>query len=228
MTKEQALEFTPAAGRFAPTALYDSGVALLTREAVWRSELLRRLSPPPGESILDVGCGTGTLAILLKQAEPEARITGVDPDPEVLSIARSKAEAAGVEIEWRQGFAHDAASFGVFDKVVSSLVFHQVPMDGKRSGIAAMFAAARPGGLICIADYANQSRWLMRQAFRFIQMIDGRENTQLNADGFIENELSRIMGETVNPAYTLNTPTGTISIFCETKLEWLTEIENSA
>ena len=91
-----------------------------------------------------------------------------------------------------------------------------------------MFAAARPGGLICIADYANQSRWLMRQAFRFIQMIDGRENTQLNADGFIENELSRIMGETVNPAYTLNTPTGTISIFCETKLEWLTEIENSA
>lgn len=209
-------EFTPAAGRFAPTDMYDRGVALLTRESVWRSELIRRLSPAPGEAILDVGCGTGSLAILLKKTQPQARIKGLDPDPEALAIAKTKAEAAGVEIEWVQGFASNAANFGTFDKVVSSLVFHQVPLDGKRASIAAMFAAVKPGGLVCIADYAAQSRWHMRLLFRFIQMIDGYRNTQLNADGFIENELAAIVGTPVLPAFALNTPTGTISIFCQT------------
>lgn len=211
--------FTPAAGRFAPTSLYDRGVALLTRESIWRSELVRRLSPAPGDSILDVGCGTGSMAILLKRAAPGARIVGLDPDAEALAIAKRKARAAGVEIEWHQGFAHDAANFGSFDKVISSLVFHQVPLDGKRSGIAAMFAAAKAGGLVSIADYAAQRTWRMRLLFRFIQLIDGRENTQLNADGFIEAELSGIMGRPVAPDFAINTPTGTISLFCETKAE---------
>lgn len=210
--------FTPAAGRFAPTSLYDSGVALLTREALWRRELLRQLAPAPGDSILDVGCGTGSLAILLKKTQPDARIVGLDPDIGALAIAKRKAAAAGVEIEWQQGFARDAAKFGCFDKVVSSLVFHQVSLDGKRSGLAAIFAAARTGGLVCIADYAAQEKWHMRQLFRFIQLIDGRENTQLNADGFIERELGTILAKPVARTFAIDTPTGTISLFCEPKV----------
>ena len=64
------------------------------------------------------------LAILLKRAQPAARIVGLDPDVKALAIAQRKAASAEVEIEWRQGFAKDAADFGPFDKVVSSLVFH--------------------------------------------------------------------------------------------------------
>lgn len=66
-----------------------------------------------------------------------------------------------------------------------------------------------------IADYAQQRQWQMRQAFRFIQLIDGRENTRHNADGFIETELSRILDKPVAPVYEVNTLTGTIAIFCE-------------
>ena len=209
--------FTPAAGRFVPTALYDLGVALLTRESTWRAQLLARLAPAPGEAILDVGCGTGSLAILLKQAEPDARITGLDPDPKALNIARRKADAAGVTIEWQQGFARDASNFGTFDKVVSSLVFHQVPVAEKREGLAAMFAATKIGGLVCIGDYSRQNQPLMRQLFRIVQLIDGRTNTQPNADGFLENEIARILGRDVMPDYAINTPTGTISLFCEAR-----------
>lgn len=207
--------FTPAAGRFTPTRFYDRGLALLTREEVWRSKILKLLAPANDENILDVGCGTGSLAILIKRAAPGAHVVGIDPDTQALSIARRKAEDAGVEIEWRCGFARDVSSMGVFDKVVSSLVFHQVPVEEKRIGMAAMFTAMRPGGVICIADYARQSSWIMRQAFRFIQLIDGRLNTEPNARGFSETELALLFGRDVKAASPVDTPTGTISIFHE-------------
>jgi len=206
-------EFTPAAGRFLPTSAYDRLLALLTREATWRAKLLAALAPKPGERILDVGSGTGSLAILIKQSEPQTIVVGLDPDAEARGIAASKAEAAGVEIEWQSGFARDAANFGRFDKVVSSLVFHQVPVAEKRAGIEAMFKAARPGGQVLIADYAEQHSWLMRQAFKTVQSTDGRANTQPNADGFLERELERLCGATQDAAWGLNTLTGRISIF---------------
>lgn len=206
-------EFTPAAGRFLPTSTYDRLLALLTREATWRAKLLEALAPKPGERILDVGSGTGTFAILVKQREPASIVVGLDPDPEARRLASAKAEAAGVEIEWLTGFARDASNFGQFDKVVSSLVFHQVPVAEKRAGLGAMFKAVRPGGRVLIADYAAQRRWLMRQAFKIVQSADGRENTQPNADGFLEQELARICGAPQDAAWGLDTPTGRISIF---------------
>lgn len=206
-------EFTPAAGRLLPTSAYDWLLALLTREAVWRARLLDLLAPKAGERILDVGSGTGSLAILIKQYEPQSIVVGLDPDPDARRIAASKAEAAGVEIEWQRGFARDAANFGQFDKVVSSLVFHQVPVAEKCAGIEAMFKAARPGGLVLIADYAEQRSWLMRQAFKIVQSADGRTNTQPNADGFLERELARIFGTPLPATWALDTPTGTISLF---------------
>ncbi len=205
--------FTPAAGRFVPTSAYDRLLALLTREAVWRTALLEAIAPKPGERILDVGCGTGTLGILIKQTAPGATVVGLDPDAEARRIAEAKAEAAGVAIEWQNGFARDAANFGPFDKVVSSLVFHQVPIAEKVAGLAAMLAATKAGGTMIVCDYAAQRSWLMRQAFKIVQSADGRTNTQPNADGFLENELEAIYGKPITAGEAFNTPTGTISIF---------------
>lgn len=205
--------FTPAAGRFLPTSAYDRLLALLTREARWRSALLEAIAPAPGERILDVGCGTGSLAILIKQAAPDTMVVGLDPDEVARCIAWKKAGEAGVGIEWESGFARDAGNYGQFDKVVSSLVFHQVPVAEKRVDLAAMFAATKSGGTMIVCDYAAQGRWLMRQAFKVVQSVDGRANTQPNADGFLEAELERICGKPITAEQSFDTPTGTISIF---------------
>ena len=211
--------FTPALGSGSLTGAYDLAIRLLTRERRWRAALLAQVAPLDGESILDVGCGTGSFAILLKQAAPGARVIGLDPDPQVLAIAADKAKRAGVAIEWRQGFAQDAAAFaGAVDKAVSSLVFHQVPPVGKGKGLAAMFAAVRPGGEVHIADYARQPSRLMRILFRLtVQMIDGKADTQPNVDGALETELAALTGRQVRPTLVVPTLTGAISLFRATR-----------
>jgi len=210
-------EFTPALGRESLTGAYDRAIRLLTREWRWRSLLLDQVAPTAGESIIDVGCGTGTLAILLKRRAPGARIVGLDPDSRVLAIARAKAAHAGVELEWREGFARDAGRFGSdFDKAVSSLVFHQVPVEEKEAGIAAMLAALRPGGELHIADYAHQESFLMRQLFRIVQQLDGHANTQANADGALERIFSEQAGHNWRRTEVVRTPTGAISLFAGT------------
>lgn len=214
MTARQP-DFTPALGRPELTGLYDLALRLLTRERTWRDALLRQIDAGDGESILDVGCGTGSLAIMLKRAAPRARIVGLDPDPAVLGIAAAKAREAGVEIEWRQGYAHEAANSGDrFDKAVSSLVFHQMPLAAKREGVAAMFQAARPGGEVHIADYARQRSGLMRTLFRLtVQLVDGTADTQPNADGALETILAELTGKAVRPEAVVRTATGAISLF---------------
>ena len=210
----QQISFTPALGRAGFLRGYDQAIRLLTRERTWRMALLRQVDPGEGDVILDVGCGTGTFAIMLKRKCPASHVIGLDPDPEILKIAARKAADAGVAIEWRNGFASEAAAFvSVADKAVSSLVLHQVGMLEKRKGIAAMFAAVRPGGAVHIADYASQ-RGTMRALFRLtVQQIDGLTDTQPNADGALEAILSERSGSPVRPTEVVNTPTGAISLF---------------
>lgn len=209
----QTVDFTPAAGHSALTPAYDLAIRLLTRERRWREALIEQIAPRNGQTILDVGCGTGTLAIMLKRRAPGARLVGLDPDPEVLARAAAKAQRAGVEIEWQKGLAPDSAGLGQFDHVVSTLVFHQVSPSGKTAGLKAMFEATRPGGHLHIADYCRQPDWLMRQLFRIIQMIDGKANTQANVEGAVENILATLSGSGVAPRSVVRTPTGTISLF---------------
>lgn len=213
MTSSQT-SFTPALGLSGFTHAYDMAIRLLTRERVWRGVLLRQVRPVNSDAILDVGCGTGTFAIMLKRVAPRAHVVGLDPDPAVLKIAAAKARAAGVDVEWRQGFASEAARIGSFNKAVSSLVFHQVPLSGKRDGIAAMFHAVRPRGEVHIADYARQRSVWMRALFRLtVQQIDGTTDTQPNADGALETILSNLTGNAVQPESIVKTATGAISLF---------------
>ncbi|MFB9838920.1 class I SAM-dependent methyltransferase [Actinoallomurus acaciae] len=208
--------FTPALGRFGRPRLYDPLVAL-TRERLWRSMLAMHVAPGNDDLIIDVGCGTGSLAVLLLQIEPHARVIGIDPDPEMLAIARRKAEAAGAgSVEWRAGTGDaltDIVDAGAADIVVSSLVFHQCPVAMKQAILVSMLQALRPGGKLVIADFGLQRTRLMRLAFRVVQLADGREDTRFNAEGALPGLMSDVGFLDVRETGTVSTVNGSISIY---------------
>lgn len=208
--------YTPALGLSALTPLYDTAIALLTRESIWRPALVRTIRLKAGERLLDVGCGTGSLAALLATQAPGAMVLGIDPDPDVLRQARAKASRHGVNVGFHEGFLSKAflESQAPFDVITSSLVLHQVPLEGKAEILSMIRMGLKPGGRICIADYGLQRTPLMRFLFRWtVQRLDGIADTQPNAEGILPVLIRRVGFANVDEVKVLPTPTGSISIY---------------
>jgi len=208
--------FTPALGYSVLTPLYDFAIATLTREEVWRSKLVTCVAPKAGERILDVGCGTGSLAIRLKELSFLTQVVGLDPDPSVLGVARKKAEEKHLEIDWREGFLKPETVSDVkpVSKVVSSLVFHQTPVKEKQNILSQMHDVLETGGELFIADYGWQRTKMMRFLFRAsVQQLDGMSDTQPNADGVLPRLIEDTGFIQIEELEVVPTPTGSISIY---------------
>jgi SAM-dependent methyltransferase len=190
---ERAAGYVPAAGHHALTSLYDPAFRLTMRERTLRGGLVERvIAGAVPHQLLDLGCGTGTLAVHLAKALPTTQITGLDPDQEVLARARGKAAEAGVELTLTQGFA-DVLPFPdqSFDRVVSSMVFHHLPPTTKRKALAEAKRVLRPGGRLHLVDWGRPQDPLMRLVFLAVQALDGVENTREHARGL----LPKLVGE---------------------------------
>ena len=150
--------FIPAAGQRWLLPFYDPFLALLTRERRWRGEILDALDPKSGDVLVDVGCGTGTLAIMAKARAPGAQIIGLDPDPDALARATAKAARKGVTIAFERGFGGDVAKVagvGRATKIVSTFAFHHMSDEVQAQTLAAMRDALTPGGAVHIADFTG-------------------------------------------------------------------------
>ena len=148
-----ARTYLPAAGRDVFLPFYDSVTGLLGADRV-RAVLLDYAELRDSDKVLDIGCGTGTLAVLLKQRHPGVEVTGLDPDPKALARAQRKAERARVRVRFEQGFAdeikHSAASF---DVVVSSFMFHHLEPDQKAGTLREIRRVLKPGGRLLLVDF---------------------------------------------------------------------------
>lgn len=176
--------YVPAAGFAALTRLYDPIVRLTMREGAWRNPLVdQTLDGPPG-AVLDLGCGTGTLARELERRAPDARVVGADGDPEVLARAREKLGPRS-RVELVQAYAQSLPfEDGSFDRVVSSLVFHHLLPSEKGAALAEARRVLVKGGRLHVADFGRPHDPLMRAAFRVgVQALDGLENTADHAAG---------------------------------------------
>jgi len=149
-----ARAYLPAAGRDIFLPLYDPLTRLLGFRAAMTT-LIDQAELSPTFAVLDVGCGTGSLAIRLAAEHPRLRVVAVDPDPLALSRARRKAAAQGVSIAFEQAFAERLPSAdGSFDRVFSSMMFHHLSRDSRGAALAEINRVLRPGGRLELVDFA--------------------------------------------------------------------------
>jgi ubiquinone/menaquinone biosynthesis C-methylase UbiE len=147
--------FVPGMGVDWLLPLYDPFARLLGLDGT-RRDLLQQADLQPGHRVLDIGCGTGTLAVLLKTSFPGVDVVGVDPDDKALARAARKARRAGVSLQLERGFAdalgHPDASF---DRVFSSFMFHHLERDEKARTLRAIRRVLKADGSLHLLDFGG-------------------------------------------------------------------------
>jgi len=210
--------YVPAAGIDALTGVYDVGVRLTMREGRWRRLIVDEIAAVQPRVVLDVGCGTGTLTIAAADELPEARVVGLDGDRKVLDLARRK--AGSERVEWVEGLA-DELPFGdgEVDALVTTLVFHHLPLGIKRAALVEARRVLRPGGRLVVGDWGRPQDPVMSVAFLALQCLDGFANTGDNRRGLVPQLISESGFEGLRVLQRLRTVAGTFEVMAATAPE---------
>lgn len=188
--------FVPALSFDALTPLYDTLIQATMRERAFKQRLIERAHVGSGQHVLDLGCGTGTLALMLHEQIPAAEIVGLDIDPRILAIARQKAADAGARIRFVEGsVTQPPFAEAEFDRVLTSLVVHHLTLDEKRQTFAGVRRLLRPGGELHIADFGPPHNLYTRLVSLPFRYFDGEARTRPNLEGRLP-ELLREAGFT--------------------------------
>jgi ubiquinone/menaquinone biosynthesis C-methylase UbiE len=206
-------QFIPALRFDALTRIYDPVVALTTRERGFKRRLLEHAAINDGERVLDLACGTGTLAIEIKKDASKARVSALDADPAILELAREKASEAGVKIAFAQGFSNELPyDARRFDVVVSTLFFHHLGDEAKADTAEEIRRVLKPGGRVLVADWGRPQDPVMRMAFVGVQLLDGFRTTSSNVAGRLPEFLRDARLKRVSVVDRMRTPLGTMEI----------------
>lgn len=192
------------------TPLYDPLLKWVMREETFKRRLVQQANIQPNMRLLDLGCGTGTLTIMLKQSAPQAKIIGLDGDEDVLAIARSKASEAGVDIQWEKGLAYDLPyPDHSFDRVVSSLVIHHLITEDKVRAFNEVYRVLRGGGEFHIVDFGPPHNPYERILALFDRWLEEAED---NARGRLPGMMQSAGLQQIEETFHLTTIFGSLSM----------------
>lgn len=199
------------------TPLYDPLLKWVMREDTFKRKLVQQANIQPKMKVLDLGCGTGTLTLMLKRTHPEAQITGLDGDPEVLDIARDKSH--GTDIQWDEGLASSLPyPDSTFDRVVASLIIHHLGTDDKRRAFKEVYrvlrspdpALGKPRGELHVLDFGAPHSLLTRVMTTCMRRL---EETADNFDGMIPRFMVEAGFGSVSEAQNFVTLFGPLSLW---------------
>jgi demethylmenaquinone methyltransferase/2-methoxy-6-polyprenyl-1,4-benzoquinol methylase/phosphoethanolamine N-methyltransferase len=163
---EQAAQTEGRLIRWAP--YYDAVTNIMTlgQAGRLRKTTVDQALIKPGDSVLDVGCGTGEVTLRAKTRAKDGKVYGIDPSPEMIAVARKKAGRKGLDIDFRVGVIEslpfpDAS----IDVVTSSLMMHHLPEDVKVRGLAEIYRVIKPGGRLLIADFMRPTGSFLNHLF---------------------------------------------------------------
>ncbi len=147
--------YLPGMGRDWLLPLYDPIARALGAPSAHRL-LADQADLRPGQRVLEIGCGTGNLLLLVKRQHPDATVLGLDPDPKALARAARKAGRAALSVELDRGFA-DQLPYpdGSVDRVLSAFMFHHLEPAQRQSALREVRRVLAPGGSLHLLDFGG-------------------------------------------------------------------------
>lgn len=144
----------PAAGYHWLTPCFDCLAGLLGFGRSFKQRVVDAAGLSDGARVLDIGCGSGLLALLIKQRYPGCEVVGIDADDRILEIARKRMEKAGVTgVQLCCARAEETGlADGSIDAAVSTLAFHHLPPAAKEGATREVARVLRPGGTFLLVD----------------------------------------------------------------------------
>ena len=140
---------------------YDLLLTLLTlgRERRFREQLLQLAHLAPDESVLDIGCGTGTLAIAAKRSVGAlGMVQGIDASPEMIARARHKSKRAGLDVAFEIAAAQSLPFPDArFDVVLSTVMLHHLRRVAREEAVGEARRVLKPGGRLLAVDFVKSS-----------------------------------------------------------------------
>lgn len=200
------------------TPFYDTVVAVTTRESAFRRKLLDQAEVGENDRVLDLACGTGTMAAMIKSRHPGTAVVGLDGDPEILVFAREKARKAGLDIEFNEGLSFSMPyPPNAFDVVFSSLFFHHLKPTDKSRTMVEVRRVLKPGGKFHICDWGRPANLALRVAFLGVRLLDGFEVTRDNVNGRLPGIIEETGFDEVFVTGNVATMLGTLSLISAKK-----------
>ena len=155
---ESRNEYIPALSFRVLTPFYDFRQKYIVRDIRYKSRLIEQSQIQAGQRVMDLGCGTGTLAILAKQTQPLAEVLGLDADPEMLKVAQAKKDQKNLEIKFDVGFTNNLPyPDSSFDRVLSSIMIHHLKTPDKEKTAHEIYRVLKPGGQLHVIDFGKPS-----------------------------------------------------------------------